>query len=86
MTPDKVIGFPATVERFIKLRNEEIANCSLCQKHKPGEMMPSHFLSDKVIDGQLCLYTGNCGGNGRRFNPVLEEFVGNAHCTCDACF
>jgi hypothetical protein len=80
------ITFPATVERFLTLQKEELANCSLCRNHTPGEMMPRHFLSDRVIDGVLYLYEGNCGGNGRHFNPVLEEFVGNAHCTCSACF
>jgi len=75
------------IQIYEKLREEEEHNCRACQEMIP----PSHFLLHRIVetDGgrQLVVSTGiNCGGNGRRFDVERREFVGNSHCTCDACF
>lgn len=76
------------IQLFERLRAEEYGNCRQCQEEAWG---PKHFLRHSIIetDGgrQLVVPTGStCGGNGRRFDVEQRQFVGNTHCTCDACF
>ena len=76
------------IKHYEQLREDEQFNCRQCQEEAWG---PSHFLWHNILetDGgrQLIVPTGEmCGGNGRRFDIAKREFVGNRHCTCDACF
>ena len=79
------VSDPVVIETFTRLKAEEREACKQ-SKYGCGEVGPSHFRYEPIIDGVLHLANkaDRCGG--RRFDPDKMEFVGYSHCTCDACF
>jgi hypothetical protein len=77
----------AEVEKMKAAVDADVAACTSCQRHKPGEMMPGHYTGRyDLTEDKAYGYTYHCQSWSRWYNPETGKMEGHAHCTCDYCF